>query len=197
MHAWLEGRHWSLYLNQTKDERSMAQFRPWIGDKSSQTLREIQRGRYMSRKEEQRVRWHLAHLGASGLLIGRDTELGSIHHRPLRPIDNFDDSRPVLFPWNWTHPLSLKVSPLAWDQACWRCWVKGRGADMEKTRAVVSFKPRQMWDSRANRGKTICSARHNTIGEHFGRQQRQKCHNVIVSIYFLGKPVLEKLHYSW
>lgn len=96
----------------------------------------------MSGEEEQRVRWHLAHLGASGLLIGRDTELGSIHHRPLGPIDNFDDSTLVLIPCNWTHPLSLKVSPLEREQV--RSWVKGGGADMEKTRAVVSFNPRQM-----------------------------------------------------
>lgn len=63
-----------LYLNQAKDKRSMAQFRSWIGDKSSQTLWEIMRRRYMSGKEEQRVRGHPAHLGASGLLIGGETQ---------------------------------------------------------------------------------------------------------------------------
>lgn len=67
----------------------------------------------MSGKEDQRVRGYLAHLGASGLLIGRGTELGDIHHGPLRPIDNFYDSNLLLIPCNWTHPLSVKVSPLA------------------------------------------------------------------------------------
>lgn len=67
----------------------------------------------MSGKEDQGVRGHLAHLGASGLLIGRDTELGAIHHGQLRPIDNFYDSTLLLIPCNWTHPLFVKVSPLA------------------------------------------------------------------------------------
>lgn len=67
----------------------------------------------MSGKEYQKVRGHVAHLGASGLLIGRDTELGAIHHGPLRPIDNLYDRTLLLIPSNWTHPLSVKVSPLA------------------------------------------------------------------------------------
>lgn len=33
-------------------------------------------------------RGHQAHLGDSGLLIGGDTQLLAIHHRPLRPLDN-------------------------------------------------------------------------------------------------------------
>lgn len=35
-----------LYLNQAKDKRSMAQFRSWIGDKSSQTLGDYEREIY-------------------------------------------------------------------------------------------------------------------------------------------------------
>lgn len=33
-----------------------------------------------------------AHLGASGLLIGGDTQFAVIHHRPLRPPDQLPDS---------------------------------------------------------------------------------------------------------
>lgn len=42
-----------------------------------------------------RARGYLAHLGASGLLIGEDTQLQAIHHRPLRPQDNSYDSAPA------------------------------------------------------------------------------------------------------
>lgn len=52
----------------------------------------------MSGKEDQKVRGHLAHLDTSGLLIGRDKELGAIHHRPLRPVDIVYDSTLLLIP---------------------------------------------------------------------------------------------------
>ncbi len=73
---------------------------------------------------ERRAGGHLAHLGASGLLIGRDTQLQAIHHRPLRPLDNSYDSALLLSSCNWPHPLSFKVSPLAWEQAWWD-WLEG------------------------------------------------------------------------
>lgn len=60
---------------------------------------------------------HLAHLGASGLLIGRDTQLPAIHHGPLRPLDNFYDSTLLLSSCNWPHPLSFRVSSLAREHA--------------------------------------------------------------------------------
>lgn len=56
---------------------------------------------------------HLAHLGASGLLIGGDTQLRAIHHRPLRPLDNSYDTALLLSSCNWPHPLSFKASALA------------------------------------------------------------------------------------
>lgn len=64
-------------------------------------------------REEQRARGHLAHLGDSGLLIGGDTQLLAIHHRPLRPLDNSYDSALQLSRSNWPHPLSFKVRPLS------------------------------------------------------------------------------------
>lgn len=147
----------------------------------------------MSGKKDQRVRGHLAHLGASGLLIERNTELGAIHHGPLRPIDNFYDSTLLLIPCNWTHPLSAKVSPLAWEQACWGCWVKSRWADMEKTKPVVTFHPKLIWDWRASICSQIFSASQNTNGEHLGRPKK-----VTTRLFpFLGKTELEKLRYSW
>lgn len=59
------------------------------------------------------------YLDASGLLIGRDTQLPAIHHRPLRPLDNSYDTALLLSSCNWPHPLSFKVSPLAWERALW------------------------------------------------------------------------------
>lgn len=173
------GERLVLYLNQVKDKRSMAQFRPWIGDKSPQTLWKIMRGRYMSRKEEQRVRGHLPHLGASVLLIEGDTELGAIHHRPLRPVDKFYDSTLLLIPCNWTHPLSLKVSPLAWEQVCWRCWMKGRDAERLKTSPVFSFHPKQLGMS-IFEGKTALCTHHTSRANV---KSREKCHNATVSIF--------------
>lgn len=70
---------------------------------------------------------YLAHLGASGLLIGRDTQPPAIHHRPLRPLDNSDDSALLLSSCNWPHPLSFKVSPLAWEREWWGCCVTDSG----------------------------------------------------------------------
>lgn len=75
----------------------------------------------------QGARGHLAHLGASGLLIGGDTQLQAIHHRPLRSLDNFYDSALLLNTCNWPHPLSFKVSPQAWELAWWGCLVNGLG----------------------------------------------------------------------
>lgn len=144
----------------------------------------------MSGKEEQRVRGHLAHLGASVLLIGRETELGAIHHRPLRPTDNFYDSTLLLIPCNWTHPLSLRVSLLAWEHACWGYWMKGRSADVEKTSPVFSFHPRQLWDWRSSfEGKTVLCA-HNALWK------AEKSHNNIVSIpqqNAIGKVALQSI----
>lgn len=84
------------------------------------------RGRYMWMRGGQRAKGYLAHLGASGLLIGGDTQLPAIHHWPLRPLDNFYDSVLLLSSCNWPHPLSFKVSPLAREQAWWGCWVTGQ-----------------------------------------------------------------------
>lgn len=122
----------------------MAQFRSWIGDKSSQTLGDYEREIYEWKGGPESERGYLAHLGASGLLIGRGTELGAIHHRPLRPIDYFYDSNLLLIPCNWTHPLSVKVSPLDWEGACWGCWVKGRGASIVGNKWGTRWKTKTM-----------------------------------------------------
>lgn len=53
------------------------------------------RGRYTCGWGGPSARGHRAHLGASGLLIGGDTQLRAIHHRPLRPLDNSYDSGPA------------------------------------------------------------------------------------------------------
>ena len=64
----------ALYLKQAKNKRSMVQFRPGIGGKSSQIYWKIMRGRYVCGLEEE-GEGNLTHLGDSGLLIGRDTAL--------------------------------------------------------------------------------------------------------------------------
>lgn len=88
-------------------------------EKFTNILRDYEREIYVWGRGERRARGHLAHLGASGLLIGEDTQLPAIHHRPLRPLDNsYDSALLMLSICNWPHPLAFKVSPLAWEQAC-------------------------------------------------------------------------------
>lgn len=71
----------ALYLKQATDKRSMAQFGLRIGGKVHKQWKIMSR-RYVWKG---RVKGHLAHLGASGLLICGDTQLPAIHHGPLRP----------------------------------------------------------------------------------------------------------------
>lgn len=155
---------------------------------------------------ERRTRGHLAHLGASGLLIGGDTQLPAIHHRPLRPLDNSNDSALLLSTCNWPHPLSFKVSPLTWEQTWWGCWVtgcRGAGMEMEKARPLVrSLYLRQMYTRQELRLKgrvlwkralwqpeqsweTVCL--HQLEGEK----------NVTAVLFpFLGQTLLARLFYS-
>lgn len=63
---------------------------------------------------------HLAHLGASGLLIGGDTQLPAIHQGPLRPLDNSYDSAQLQLATS-----IIPITPLAWEWAWWGWWVTG------------------------------------------------------------------------
>lgn len=94
-------------------------------EKFTNIVGDYEREIYVWIEGERRARGHLAHLGASGLLIGGDTQLRAIHHGPLRPLDNSYDSALLLSSCNWPHPLSFKVSPLAWELEWWGCWVTG------------------------------------------------------------------------
>lgn len=141
----------------------------------------------MSGKEDQRVRGHLAHLGASGLLIGRDTELGAIHHGPLRPIDNFYDSTLLLIPCNWTHPLFVKVSPLAWERGVLRML----GQRQRGRHGKDQTHPKQTWARRASIvGNKYSLPARTQMGNTFGDRK-----NVRTRLFpFLGKAACS---YSW
>lgn len=141
----------------------------------------------MNGMDDQRVRGHLAHLGASGLLIGRDTALGAIHHGPLGPIDTVSLMIvPIADPLQLDTSIIRQCKPPSLRTGMLRMLGERQGGDMEKLPRKANLRLKGQ-----HCGKQIFSASQNTNGEY-----RKKKKNVTTQLFpFLGKTVLEKLHY--